>query len=248
MEYVNINIESAVPKYKKKLNKVKKISKDVCFEWFEKYLFGDQFKKKEKNTIIEDNIWKTLSNFIDGNSTSKEGINNFKKLKQCKDVFKDYLTPKEKVLYRGFTINNSKLLKSTKNKPKKIITHKSAPKQGMYIFDYVYTPYKEVESWTTEESIAVRFAANFKGGKEKFVNLEKIVSEYYFETSAIIRTKTDDSFFGNPKLTNFIFKDVNELKHGKGESEIFRLGKKIKVELLIPKLLYDELMIPQTFI
>jgi len=219
------------------LSATKKVSKSKCFEWFEKYLFGDQFEKPEKNTKDEDRIWKILLNFVAGRWTQtkkpKEVIDCFNKLRQCQPFYKDLLTPPKKSMYRGFMlpIKNAKIL--LKKTPKKLIKSKLAPKEGLYVFDYTYNPTYSIQSWTTSKKVASLFAV----GEEGFIGTEIMnLEDFQYRgvgirriLPVIVGVKPDNSFFMNPRLTNKLYRGKRV------ENEIIRLGESIEVELLTPK-------------
>lgn len=191
---------------------VLKSNKELCFKWFEKFLFGEEFKEPEYNTSVEDNLWEILVRFKRGewmeSKKPKQVKLAFEKLKSCKPYFKSLLTPKGKVMYRGSVISYNSYKKLTKGKTSTIDRELGE----IYIVDYVYKPKSVIQSWTTSKSIANRFGDADHG-----------------YVSAIMQAKTDDSFFGNPKLLDRLDKDAAQVS----EKEVFRLGGDIKVKLII---------------
>jgi len=240
-KWLSIDIGKASPKRKTKPNvvekKTKKLSKNICFDWFEKFLFGDQFNKKEKNTSDEDRLWDIIEQFTTERfSNKKKFTESFRKLKECKTYYKDLLTPKSKVMYRGLTLkpNIFKKLIESKYKLLKKNNNKSASNSELTLFKGIYKPTSELQSWTTDLGIASSFASgrrdyieegtvkNIKG----YLNyLESLLEISNSSKPCVIKVTTDESFFGTPELTN----KISELS----EKEVWRLGGSIKCEFLL---------------
>jgi len=249
-KWLEIGIGKASPKSNK-------VSNDVCYEWFEKFIFGDNLNlpnrsNKEKNTIIEKKIFNTLSRYVDGRfiskSIDKPSLNNLKKLYKCKDYFKKYLVPDNKTSYRGFSMDSKMLLKLVKSKSKKLVKSPYAPKYGMYVYDTIYKSRVEIESWTSNKNIANMFTVREIANPlivNKVLNIEKINPIIFDpkdnnkkELPVMIESKTNNSFFVNPKLSEKIsdFEGINP------EWEILRIGKEgIKCKMYIPKKFIDDL-------
>jgi len=238
-KWLSIDIGKAEPKRKPKSNKVnnkkKEGTKELCFDWFEKYLFGENFGHDEKNTKVENRLWNILKSFIQGTfmkeSTPKEVIDGFRKLQECQEYYKDLLTPPTGDIYRGFRFSNRKL-KKLKDEPKKLIKHESTPKEGMYVFDYIYTPRDILQSWSISERVASKFA-NSKIGrinsfKENLENTDSITNSI----PAIFIAKIDNTFFLDPKF-------LQKIENDPDQGEVVRLGKRIKGKLLISKKLFN---------
>ncbi len=216
--------------------KIKSGNKELCFTWFKKYLFGEEFKKDETNTKDEDVLWEILKEFKkgkwDGKKKPKNVVTALEKLKTCQPYYKDLLTPKNKYLYRAIVIkptNLKKFYNKIKDQKPKINKHKSAQREGLAAYDYEYVPRSYVQSWTTTLDKAYDF-------------ISKYIETTDFEMSdtiiVIIKVKTDSSFFANTKLTEKIGKEVNIPR----EEEVLRLGSGIKSKIYVSKMRTDDLI------
>ena len=217
LEY--ITIES------KKPNKLKTTGnkKKDCFNVFEEYLFGEQFNEPETNTEKENRVWDILTEFSSGKwdtqNKPKEVIQAFELLKSCANYYDKLLTPKTDIAYRGVSVSHDKMLEITsKNiKDTKNIRIPSRDIEEVYVFDYEHEPSSYIQSWTTSLNIAFRFALSSRKAQYPIV----------------IAAKIDNSFFGNPKLTKRVEEDLN-LIDNLSEDEVYRVGGKIKCEVLVP--------------
>jgi hypothetical protein len=133
---------------------------------------------------------------------------------QNKSNYPTLLKPKSGFAYRGTSITPEQFQK-IKNNP-------TTKEEGYTVIQAPYQSASETQSWTYDFKIAQRFADK---GIYNNPRLEK------GGRAAIIRVKIDESFVGNPKLTNPIADRLSL----KSEKEIFHLGKQIdNAEWMIP--------------
>lgn len=218
--------------------KSKSKSKELCDKWFEKYLFGEQFGKSEKNTSIEQKVWNSLKRFIFGHSmnvkTSKEILNNLNKLKKCKKFYP--LLEVKKPVYRGL-VKKPSFLEKVNFKRERVIRHRAAPEKGMVVFKKIYKPSDIVQSWTTSLRVASAFSEGDIGVTSyPITNLEDVIKyrrgKIIQEIPVLLRVKKPDgTFFGSPELSNKAFGEEAS------QNEVFRIGKDIVCDVLVPKIL-----------
>ncbi len=123
---------------------------------------------------------------------------------QNKSKYSNVLKPKSGYAYRGTSI--------TPEQYNKIKDNPTTKEGGYTIIQAPYISASEAQSWTYDFKVAYRFSEKGifnnprleKGGKP-----------------AVIRVKIDDTFVGNPKLTNPIADRLSL----KSEKEIFHLGR-----------------------
>jgi len=127
-------------------------------------------------------------------------------LLQNKNNYANVLKPKSGYAYRGTSI--------TPEYYQKIKSNPTTKEAGYTLIQASYVSASEAQSWTYDLRVAQRFAEK---GLANNPRIEKGAR------SAIIRVKIDDTFVGNPKLTNPIADRLSL----KSEKEIFHLGKTI---------------------
>jgi hypothetical protein len=160
-------------------------------------------------SILDDGKYKNLLiHYIDSqhNLDQNEFTELVKWLLDNKSVYPAMLKPKSGYAYRGTSIT-PEMYQSIKNNP-------TTKKDGYTVIQSPYVSVNLAQSWTYDIKVAQRFA-----DKGMFNNprLEK------GGRPAIIRVKIDDSFVGNPSLTNPIADKLSL----KSEKEIFHYGERI---------------------
>ena len=164
-----------------------------------------------KNNDILDNgkLKKLLIHYIESPSllSQTEFENLVNGLNKVKSKYADVLQPKSGWAYRGTAI--------TPEIYKKIKTGDTTTSGGYTIIKAPYKSNRNVQSWTYDKNVADRFATK---GMFNNPTLEQ------GGKPAIVRTKIDDSFVGNPNLTGPI---SNRLSI-KNEKEIFHIGQTVE--------------------
>ena len=164
-----------------------------------------------RNTDILDNdkYKNLLIHYIDSQHNLEQ--NEFEDLVEWllnnKSNYTKLLNPKSGYAYRGTSIT-PEMYQAMKDNP--------TSKEGG--FTIIQSPYESVntaQSWTYDRNVALRFAER---GLFNNPRLEKGARP------AIIRVKIDDSFVGNPSLTE----PIADRMSLKAEKEIFHYGKRIK--------------------
>lgn len=194
-----------------RLRKLAGLSEDLTPKDFERVMFGDFKDALESDTEIESHIFGAIEKFIDNASPGNKanGSKLIAQLKSVKSAYPGDLKPTVDVAYRGTQMKKETYLEIAKQY--------SDVKNKWISIDYVYRPRSEIQSWTTQKSIAKDFALNqnMSPGYSKY--------DYYGNPCpAIVRTKVDDDFILNPRLTNMIAKRI----HGVPEHEIVRISPK----------------------
>jgi hypothetical protein len=127
-------------------------------------------------------------------------------LLQNKTNYSNVLKPKSGYAYRGTSVTPEYYWKIKGNPTTK--------EPGYTIIQAPYVSASEAQSWTYDLRVAQRFADRGLANNPRIGKGAR---------SAIIRVKIDDTFVGNPKLTNPIADRLSL----KSEKEIFHLGKTI---------------------
>lgn len=125
---------------------------DDCFQKFGKQLFGDLFPNGEKNTPKESEIQDLLKLFLKDDLRGKDKqqvIKAFAELKSCSSHFPRQLISKNNTLVRGVTMTLDEVLSL------KLVWEQTTT--GLRSVGK-YKPKSPVQSWTTNKSIASRFA------------------------------------------------------------------------------------------
>lgn len=223
-----------------------KARKLLCFKWFEKYLFGDQFNYPEKNTPDEQRLWQILLQYVElGGTGTKDEIRAFKRLRSCQKYFEHLLTPKEKFMYRGTKLKKEVAAALLKNKHK-LIKSDAAPEDGMVVLRGTYIPSSELQSWTNSFAVATQFTSNGYMPivyNDEIFDMEQESEEYYEgRVPCVVKCKTNATFFGSPEFTDRIQDEAGEGSSYDSEKEVFRIGKRIRSKFLIPKRAIKELL------
>ena len=179
---------------------------------FEKVLFGDLKKSTEKDTKVEKSIFQKLKRFITNPSPdNKEAAHKaLQYLKKFKEIFPGDLKSQHEIAYRGTVMNAEEF----KEKFSKIINKKMYKNGKIIKIPFTYRAKSEIQSWTTNESVAKKFS-------EKMPYIKKRASQMRSNIPLIVTTKIDDTFLFNPTLTNRVTEKYTEY-------EVIRLSKRPK--------------------
>ncbi len=182
------------------------ISKDKAQELYGKILFGDLLEKGERDTKIEERIYKLMQEFVLGKGMDRYFLKFLKELRDAKVHFPDVLKPDAKIVYRGSRIDKHILENLTDGKTFK----------GEYQkFNYIYEPRGKIQSFTTKFSVAI---------SEFFQEYEAD------ETPIVYEVKTDDDFLFSSKIMNML----NQIVRLDPEYEILRISQKpLKCNIII---------------
>ena len=179
---------------------------------FEEVLFGDAKGDPERDTEEEEIMYDAIAEFIEDPSTHNKNrlFIKLQHLKKFKEVFPNDLEPEASRVYRGTTIQTSKLFELFDNSDNLTVNEK-----GYLEIPFVYQPKSNVQSWTTSYHIATRFAE--VNGPSR--------------ANAILYTdNVDDSFVMNVSITNLI----SNVRIDRKENEIIRAsGEPIKCQLML---------------
>ena len=201
-----------------KINQV--ISEDITGpitkDDIENVFFGDLKKSSEKDTEIEHQIYDYIRQYINVADEYKKPnlIQILNHLKELKPHYPEDLIPKAKVAYRG-----------TKVKPpiyRKIWKQFKVGKfdaDKFYEYEFVYRPKSSIQSWSTSQKVADRFAYASNDFKNE-------------RLPAVIKVKVDNDFVLTAKITNLISQTIPGLNDP--EHEIMRVSNHpIEAKILI---------------
>lgn len=169
----------------------------------EKIFFGNLKMSPESDTAVEKELFRRIDRFIgSGSEFTKDRLTfALKKLMPLKSKYPDDLMPKAKIAYRATLVDDS-IYASVKNNGVK-------NKSGFLEVTYHYKPQSELQSWTTDFDVALKFA-------------QKYMPQVY--NPVILETSVDDNFIMNSKITNMIIDRYHKGRYDR-ESEIFRISK-----------------------
>lgn len=197
-------------------NLTEKILKE--FE-YGKYLFGQNddltkifdYPEIEKNTNQEEQIFKSIENFI--YDASKTGIRNYlPELIKLKEKFPNILKPRKgQIVYRGLDIDEDdfEIILETKKRKKGYIASNLV---NMGSFIYTSKVEQIPSSWSTDLKIARRFTTKSR-----------------FNKTIILKTEVNDKFIFTTDFTNYL----SDYLLGDFEDEIICYAEKIKCDLII---------------
>ena len=193
------------------------LEKSLTTADFEKIFFGDLKKAFETDTDVESEVYHSIADYIESNTDSnKDSLQ--KTLHQLRNVARKYpadLLPNSPVAYRG--INATKELYQ---KVHELFVENPLDDEWIVIDgNFSYTPYKEIQSWTTTREIAAAFAASSDETIDRDLSIHEYDPEDGNDYPIIIKANVDDSFILNAKLTNLIAHDILDKK----EYEIIRI-------------------------
>lgn len=214
-----------------KINQIiEAVSKDKALQDIEKVFFGNLKKSKEQDTEVEDVLYAAVRNFIENPyiENKRNALHALRYLHDLKPYYPNDLIPKAKIAYRGTQVKEAHYLKAANGE------HISRTNKGTDVdklkewleLETMYNPMSEIQSWTTDKSIAIGFATK-----------NHLTGSYQgnYPYPAVMMADVDDSFILTAKLTNLI----SRVLHAGDEHEIIRVSEKpIKVKMLIKKSWY----------
>ena len=128
-----------------------------CYAKFEKIVFGELLGKKEDDTSVEKKISDKVEDwFNSGGASARQSVklvDAFKQLIACKNEYPDEFSPGDRVIYRGIRVSGSQLKKWIEGQTNFAIKGNYATTKP-----FVYKAFDTLESWTSNLSIAKRFA------------------------------------------------------------------------------------------
>jgi hypothetical protein len=119
-----------------------------CVKKFGYELFGHELGGKERNTGLENNYVRDISDFTDnryGEETTPEFMKALGTLKGCIKQYPEVLIPEKTSVFRGLTI------------PARYFIDKGEPITLNHKFPYVYKARNEIQSWSTNSNAASTF-------------------------------------------------------------------------------------------
>jgi hypothetical protein len=191
----------------------KKAFGDIVFgdtteeEFYKKFVRLQGKTGSEKNTKIEDKILYYLLQWV----SNSDGYTSLY-LHRNKDLFKNGKT-KFPSIFKPETPNGTEVYRGLRNIPKSLISslqkkfdqsdYTKVKIGGKVFYRYdkpiSYEPERDVQSWTSSENVAKKFAK-----------------------SGILTSKQNDEYFFNQKAMNYLFSYIE----GGSENEILHFGKK----------------------
>jgi hypothetical protein len=190
----------------------------------ENIAFGDLQQADEKDTAWEAKVFHALQQFVSGatpeNKISADAI--LKDVHALKAKYPKELMPDSTRAYRGTQLTKSHYEKFLSTVDPDLIDIESGYDETIYVGDMMYSPQSPIQSWTTREAIADRFATG------RFY----LGSDWQDDRPypAIIKAAVDDSFVISAHITNKIAK-YNNIDH---EHEIIRTsGTPIKCKIYV---------------
>lgn len=130
--------------------------KDPCKRMFQTKLFQAVQGGSEPDTPAEEGIWDQVHNYVSSPGNYGRVKKAYADLIRCKGSYPAQLDPSVKTIYRGINITLKTALKLV-NVKKLDQTAKVGPKQ-MIGHETKYYPRHEVESWSSNASVAYNFA------------------------------------------------------------------------------------------
>jgi len=130
--------------------------KDPCKKMFQDKLFQEIHGGSESDTAKEEQIWTQVTKYVSEPGHYGKVKEAYAELLRCKATYKQQLDPNVKTVYRGINITLKTALKLVDFK-KLDQTAKISTKQ-MIGHETKYRPLYPVESWSSNPSIAFKFA------------------------------------------------------------------------------------------
>ena len=191
---------------------------------FEKVFFGDLKNSLEWDTPVEDAIFAWIENYIGDSDSPRKKNQAAIALAKLKDVMNDY--PKDLIPASNFAYRGTQIDEATYKKAYEYVKNNKV--RGKWITvdnNYVYKPKSRLQSWSTKLNVAASFASN-KGHSvdkiEKYNSSAHIKDVGNLPFPAILKTKVNDDFILNSRLTNMISRKL----HSYNEYEIIRISRK----------------------
>jgi hypothetical protein len=184
-------------------------------ELFGLELFGAFTGKEKPDTEDENALFAVLKWWVDNNNDSV-GSHLFDNLYKFRKDYPDILIPKAKTIYRGTAIGTDPWhIKDGKIFNGQIsLEELEANTKTQTFLNKVYTPHREYSSWTSDMTVARKFAESHAGG---------------WSIPAVLKMATPKMSLFNENFSTKVSKEFL----GVNESEIIVKGKKFKVEVWV---------------
>jgi hypothetical protein len=165
---------------------------------FENVAFGDLKKSDEADTAFEADVFDALDNFIQYADPSNKVIADaiLKDVHALKAKYPDELKPNSKYAYRGTQLPSDKYKEFLEMYPADKLAEMDQF-DLIHVADIMYTPRSPIQSWTTNESIAMGFAAM----AEVDAGIDWMP---LFPFPAVLEANVDTTFIMSTNITNRI--------------------------------------------